>query len=118
MTAEQLISFARGAPSLDIIDHLQRRGGEVQAFDPTTVGELDAIQSARLDGIRLCPDPYSAAHGADVVVVLTEWPQFAELDLDRLAASMKGAALVDTRNLLDPGSVRRRGLSYDGVGRL
>jgi UDPglucose 6-dehydrogenase len=108
----------RESPSLGIIERLQKLGAEVQAFDPTTVGELDSIQSARLAGIRLCDDVYGAARGADVVVVLTEWPEFADIELDRIAAEMRGSALVDTRNLLHPGSVRERGLSYDGVGRL
>jgi UDPglucose 6-dehydrogenase len=52
-----------------------------------------------------------------VVVVLTEWPELAEVDLDRLAGEMAGSAIVDTRNLLQPSAVRQRGLTYDGVGR-
>ena len=108
----------RESPSLSIIEELHRLGAAVQAFDPTTADALDDIQRSRLAGIELCPDPYSAASGADVVVVLTEWPEFAGLDIDRLASVMRGTALVDTRNLLDPASVRVRALSYDGVGRL
>jgi UDPglucose 6-dehydrogenase len=107
----------RESPSLGIIERLRELGADVQAFDPTTAGELDAIQTARLAGIRLCRDAYGAAGDADVLVVLTEWPEFGELDLDRIAGAMRGTALVDTRNLLDPDSVRERGLSYDGVGR-
>jgi UDPglucose 6-dehydrogenase len=107
----------RESPSLSIIGQLQSLGASVQAYDPTTVGELDVIQRSRLAGIDLHPDPYAAAHGADVVVVLTEWPEFAELDLDRLAAAMQGAAIVDTRNMLEPRAVREHGLTYDGVGR-
>jgi UDPglucose 6-dehydrogenase len=52
-----------------------------------------------------------------VSVVLTEWPEFGHLDLDRLAHVMRGRAIVDTRNVLDPAAVRSRGLDYDGVGR-
>jgi UDPglucose 6-dehydrogenase len=108
----------RESPSLGIVEQLHRLGADVRAFDPTTADALDSVQRSRLAGIELCPDPYSAATGTDVVVVLTEWPEFADLDLDRLACAMRGTAVVDTRNLLDPGSVRARALSYDGVGRL
>ena len=52
-----------------------------------------------------------------MVVLLTEWPEFGYLDLDRLAEVMRGRAIVDTRNVLDPTAVRSRGLTYDGVGR-
>ena len=107
----------RESPSLSIIGQLQSLGASVQAYDPTTADELDAIQRSRLAGVELHRDPYAAAEGADVVTVLTEWPEFAELDLDRLAAAMRGAAIVDTRNVLDPRAVRERGLAYDGVGR-
>ena len=48
---------------------------------------------------------------------MTEWPEFASIDLSKIADVMGGTALVDCRNLLDPESVRRAGLSYDGVGR-
>ena len=50
-------------------------------------------------------------------MILTEWPEFKTLDLDRLATVMAGKAIVDTRNLLDPVAVRSTGLAYDGVGR-
>ena len=75
------------------------------------------VQSRRLDQLALSEDPYAAAAGADVVVLLTEWPEFGYLDLDRLAEVMRGRAIVDTRNVLDPIAVRSRGLTYDGVGR-
>ena len=107
----------RESPSLAIIDRLQKLGAAVQAYDPTTVGELDNIQRARLTGIRLVADMPAAADGADVVVVLTEWAEFAELDVTGVAGSMRGRAIVDARNLLDPDAVRAAGLSYEGVGR-
>jgi UDPglucose 6-dehydrogenase len=107
----------RESPSLTIIGQLQGLGASVQAYDPTTAGDLDAVQRSRLDGIALHADPYGAASGADVVAVLTEWPEFAQVDLDRLAAAMRGTSIVDTRNMLDPGAVRARGLAYEGVGR-
>ncbi len=107
----------RESPSLAIIDELLTFGATIRAYDPTTVGALDHVQSRRLDQLELSEDPYAAAAGADVVVLLTEWPEFGYLDLDRLAEVMRGRAVVDTRNVLDPVAVRSRGLTYDGVGR-
>jgi UDPglucose 6-dehydrogenase len=107
----------RESPSLRVINELRERGAEVRAFDPTTTGELSPVQQARLDGIECCSTLLDAASGADVVAVLTEWPEFAQLDHDKLAHVMRGAAVVDGRNLFDPDAVRAAGLRYDGVGR-
>jgi UDPglucose 6-dehydrogenase len=107
----------RDSPSLAIIGELQALGATVRAYDPTAAGDLDHVQRSRLDGLELAADPYTAATGADVTVLLTEWPEFGYLDLDRLADVMRGRAIVDTRNVLGPAAVRSRGLTYDGVGR-
>ena len=73
---------------------------------------------SRWTGIELVGDPFAAATGADVLVIATEWPEFAKLDLAAIAAVMADdAVIVDTRNLLDPAAVRAAGLGYDGVGR-
>lgn len=107
----------RESPGLRVIDALRARGATVQAYDPTTTGELNPIQRERLAGLHLKTAALDAAHGADVVVVLTEWPEFAALDLDKVASVMRGAAVVDCRNLLDGEHVRTAGLGYQGVGR-
>jgi UDPglucose 6-dehydrogenase len=55
--------------------------------------------------------------GADAVVLVTEWPEFTELDLAEVARAMRGNLLIDGRNVLDPARVRDAGLVYEGVGR-
>ena len=107
----------RESPSLAIIAELRQLGASIRAYDPTAAGELDHVQQRHLAGIDLAADPYAAATDADVLVLLTEWPEFGYVDLDRLAEVMRGQAIVDTRNLLDPAAVKARGLTYDGVGR-
>jgi UDPglucose 6-dehydrogenase len=108
----------RESPAMAIIGELRASGATVRAFDPTTVGELSPHQSDVLTGIELVDDPLDIADGADVIVLFTEWPEFAKLDLSDLAARAgAGTTLVDTRNLLDPTLVRESGLNYDGVGR-
>ena len=108
----------RESPALAIIDRLRAAGACVQAFDPTTAGELSPHQAEVLEGIDVLDDPLSVADGADVIAVFTEWPDFAKLDLAQLAARGRpGVTVVDTRNLLDPDRVREAGFGYDGVGR-
>jgi UDPglucose 6-dehydrogenase len=55
--------------------------------------------------------------GADAVVLVTEWPEFASLDLADVRSAMRGDLLVDGRNLYDPARVREAGLIYEGIGR-
>jgi len=108
----------RESPALAIIAELRSLGAAVRAYDPTTIGELTPHQSVVLDGIELVADALDVADGADVVAVFTEWPDFAKIDLERLAARLaRPVTIVDTRNLLNPALVREAGLDYDGVGR-
>ena len=108
----------RESPALAIIAELRKAGARVRAFDPTTCGELSPHQAIALDGIELCSTLIEVADSADVLCVFTEWPQFANIDLqDVVARAGAGVTLVDTRNMFDPESVKRVGLGYDGVGR-
>ena len=108
----------RESPAMAIIAELHKVGAEVKAFDPTTTGELSPHQEAVLAGIRLVAEPMDVGDDVDVVCVLTEWPEFAQIDLDLFAQRVgKGTTIVDTRNLLDPDQVKNAGLRYDGVGR-
>jgi UDPglucose 6-dehydrogenase len=85
----------------------------VQAYDP---GAADRVLDL-VPGIDRRIDAYDAATGADAIAVLTEWDEFRWVDFERVAAVMRGNAVVDTRNLLDPAAMRRRGFAYTGVGR-
>jgi UDPglucose 6-dehydrogenase len=104
----------RDAPSLAIIPVLQARGAKVQAFDPEGTHEAREL----LSGVTLKDDPYGAAEGADVLVIITEWDQFRALDLDRIKLLMNRPALVDLRNIYKPNDIRARGFVYASVGRL
>ena len=107
----------RESPSLAILDELVGAGADITAYDPTTVGQLDRVQRDRLQGLRLTDTALGAVDSADVVVILTEWREFKELDLGAVSSAMRGTALVDMRNLLDPAAARAAGLEYHGVGR-
>ncbi|MET0272342.1 MAG: nucleotide sugar dehydrogenase, partial [Phenylobacterium sp.] len=102
----------RDAPSLDIVPALQALGAKVQAFDPEG---HEARQM--LPNVAFKDDPYGAAEGADVLVIITEWDQFRALDLDRIKLLMNKPVLVDLRNIYKPEDMRARGFAYTSVGR-
>jgi UDPglucose 6-dehydrogenase len=97
----------RESPALRIARLLQADGAEVVAYDP----------EAQSDELTMASDPIAAATDADVLLVATEWPEFATVDMTRVAAVMKGHRVVDARNLHDSASVRAAGLDYWGLGR-
>ena len=103
----------REAPSIPLVKRLVERGAEVIAFDPVAQHQAEPLFS----GIGYATNAYAAADGADAVVIVTEWDEFRALDLETLAARMRGKALVDLRNVWDPHEAERAGLSYFGVGR-
>ena len=105
----------RSSPAVTIAQRLVAAGARVQAFDPT-VSAKDAA-APDLGGFEICADAYGAAAGAGAVVVLTEWPDFLLLDLDKVGEIMERKAIIDGRNVLDPALVRLHGFSYTGVGR-
>ncbi len=108
----------RDSPSLTMVRSLLASGATVRAFDPTVGIGAEGTKNASLAGIELVGDVLEAARGARVLVIATEWPEFAKVDLAEVAAAMApDGVIVDTRNLLDPAAVRAAGLQYDGVGR-
>jgi UDPglucose 6-dehydrogenase len=107
----------RDSPALAVIGELVGIGAAVRGYDPTCVGELSPGRARDLVHVERCASAVEAARDADVVVIATEWPEFSGVDIAAVAAAMRGRALVDMRNLLDPSAVRAAGLTYDGVGR-
>lgn len=103
----------RDAAALTVIPELQRRGASVAAFDPVAMDNArQAFQS-----VQWCADAYSAAIGADAVVILTEWNVFRGLDLKRLARDMREPVMVDFRNLFTHRDIKGSGLTYHSIGR-
>lgn len=107
----------RDSPALAVIGELVGIGATVRGYDPTCVGELSPGRARDLVHVERCASAVEAARDADVVVIATEWPEFSGVDIAAVAGAMRGRALVDMRNLLDPSAVRAAGLAYDGVGR-
>jgi UDPglucose 6-dehydrogenase len=103
----------RDSPALAVIGRLLDHGATVKAYDPTVRGTLRDPYGA----VDVCDDPYAACSDASVLLVLTEWDDFRWFDFDKVADLMAAPTIVDTRNLLDPGPLRRRGFFYEGMGR-
>ena len=103
----------RDAPSLSLIQALQDAGARVRAYDPEGVEQARSM----LQGVDFADSPYTAAEGADALVIVTEWDAFRALDLPRVAASMNDPVLVDLRNIYPPEEAERAGLKLTGVGK-
>jgi len=103
----------REATSLVLSARLQADGATVAGYDP--VAEDEARKLMR--GVEFAGSAAEAVAGADAVVLVTEWPEFRELDLGAVAAAMRGRLLVDGRNFFDPQAVRGAGLAYEAIGR-
>lgn len=105
----------REAPSVGVIRTLIRQGASVRAYDPVAVENAKRVLP---EGVYYARDAYEAARGADAVIVVTEWNEFRQLDLVKLAKELKERVLFDGRNMYDPGRVKQLGFMYYGVGRM
>jgi UDPglucose 6-dehydrogenase len=103
----------RDSPSISIINRILAAGGKVKAFDPTVAGPKPGVPA----DVEVCPDPYAATAGADVLAVLTEWDDFRWLEPEKVAEVMTGRQVIDGRNLLDRSDWQRAGFLTQGLGR-
>jgi UDPglucose 6-dehydrogenase len=103
----------RDAPSLFIIRSLLEEKARIKAYDPVSMKEARKI----LPQVKYCEDSYDAVKGADALVIVTEWNQFRNLDLDRIKKLLKEPYFFDLRNIYDPQKLREKGFRYFSVGR-
>jgi UDPglucose 6-dehydrogenase len=103
----------REASSLVLAARLQADGAKVRAYDPVA----EDVARSLLVGIEFASDAQEALTGADACVIVTEWPEFSELDWKEAAELMEGRLVVDGRNCLNPTKVTDAGLLYEGMGR-
>ncbi len=103
----------RNSVSLKVIGQLEKEGATVRCHDPVALPEARRLAPQR----TYFEDPYEAVRNADALLILTDWPQYAELEYGEIRNRMARPCIVDGRNLLDPASMRGLGFSYTGVGR-
>jgi UDPglucose 6-dehydrogenase len=103
----------REASSLVLASRLQGEGALVSAYDPVAAEEAVKL----MPGVEIAASVLDAVKRSDAIVLVTEWPEFAQLDWDELARSTRGSLVIDGRNFLDGASARAAGFTYEGIGR-
>lgn len=103
----------REAPSVVIAEALLAAGAAICAFDPEAMKETRRILGDRIEYAESALD---AARGADALLLVTEWSEFRQVDLEELRGLMKSPVLFDGRNIWDPARLRQSGFVYHGIG--
>jgi UDPglucose 6-dehydrogenase len=103
----------RDAPSIDIASELVEAGAKVRGYDPV------AMEVARplLPALEFFDDPYEMAKGCDALIVVTEWNEFKQLDLEKVKGLLKSAIIFDGRNIYEPKVMKEMGFVYRAIGR-
>lgn len=104
----------RDAPALNLIEHLNRLGAKVKAYDPIVA---QSGMRHGLTGVLVETDPERLADGCDALVLVTDWQQFLHLDYSKMATLMNNPVVIDGRNFLDREALQQAGFYYVGVGR-
>ena len=104
----------RDAPSVPIVARLAEDGAVVRAYDPEGMEQARPLLP---NSVVYCRDAMDALSGADALVLVTEWNEFRALAPERLRAAMRGAVVVDLRNVYDPEAMRAAGFAYHCIGR-
>ncbi len=103
----------RDAPAIDIINLLQNDGAKISAFDPKSM----EIAATMLKNVNYAKDAYEVSKEADLLIILTEWNEFRELNFSDIKNKMKSPNIIDARNLYEPEIMKAKGFNYMGVGR-
>jgi len=103
----------RDAPSIDIARELNAAGAKARGYDPVA---MDAARRI-IPAVEFFDDPYEMAKGCDALIVVTEWNEFKQLDLEKLKSLLKKPVIFDGRNIYDPKAMKEMGFTYRGIGR-
>lgn len=103
----------RDAPAIDISEELIEAGAKVRAYDPVAMGVARPI----LPAVEMYDEPYKLADGCDALMVITEWNEFKQLDLEKVKGLLKSPVIYDGRNIYEPGRMKGMGFIYRAIGR-
>jgi UDPglucose 6-dehydrogenase len=106
----------RDSPAIDVIRKLLAAGATISAYDPAAIERAQGVLPPS-ETMRYAASPYEAAEGADAVLILTDWAEFAKLDLQRLNLVLRFPIIIDGRNLYKPAVMLEQGFTYVSVGR-
>lgn len=104
----------RESPAIQVIEQLLEEKCHITAFDPAAMERARQILGNK---INYASDAYAAADGADALLILTEWKEFASLDLIRIKRLLRSSIVLDGRNVFSQAEMAEAGLSYFSVGR-
>ncbi len=104
----------RHAPALKLVDRLKKLGATVHAYDPIA---MDNARKECGDSIIFFDDSYSALEGADALVLMTEWNEFRQLELEKVKELLRAPIVIDCRNIYKPDVMRKIGFRYRSFGR-
>jgi len=104
----------RDAPALTVIDEILKRGGHIKGYDPEAMDEM----RKHFPQITYVASSDDAVKDVDALIILTEWNEFRNMDLDYIKSVMKKPVLIDARNIYDPDMIIQKGFQYDCIGRL
>ncbi len=103
----------RDAPSLYLVGRLLKEKAKIRIYDPVAMASAKPL----FPGVAFCKDPYDAVKGADALVIVTEWNQFRNLDLERIKGLLRQPFFFDLRNIYEPQKMKKLGFKYFCVGR-
>ena len=103
----------RDAPSIDISADLIKEGAKLRGYDPVSMD----VAAPLLPDVEMCKDPYEVAKESDAVIIVTEWNEFKQLDLDKVKGLLKTPVVFDGRNIYDPARMKELGFTYRAIGR-
>jgi len=103
----------RDAPSITIINQLQKNGAKIRAYDPEAMKEAEK----ELSDVTYAKNAYDCVTGADALVLVTEWDQFRALDMNRVKSLLNAPNVIDLRNIYNSDDIKSLGINYVSVGR-
>jgi len=111
----------RETPALDIIPALLKEGAMISVYDPAAISkfkkELGKIEELDNSAIDFCDNKYKTIKDAHALLILTDWPEFQEVDFDKLKELMEVSRIVDGRNMFSPQEMTKEGIEYISMGR-
>ncbi|MBN1224506.1 MAG: UDP-glucose/GDP-mannose dehydrogenase family protein [Candidatus Aminicenantes bacterium] len=107
----------RNAPSINIIRELQKEGAMLRLYDPEAMSHMKSVFPENAPGIAYTENPYDAVREANATLIVTEWEELRNMDLNQVKDLMDNPILIDGRNIFEPEAVRKLGFEYYSVGR-
>lgn len=106
----------RESPAIDVVEMLLAEGCSIAAYDPAAIARTQEVLPAA-SNLRYVTDAYAAAEDADALLILTDWAEFSNLDIDRLNQALRYPIVIDGRNMYDPDTMVKHGFTYLSIGR-